>query len=59
MHEIHASLEGEDDAAAAPGVAAKAGVSFAGILVQIAIIDIVFSLDSVITAVGHGRRRDR
>jgi predicted tellurium resistance membrane protein TerC len=52
VHEIHASLEGEDDADETPGAAAKAGVSFAGILVQIAIIDIVFSLDSVITAVG-------
>jgi len=52
VHEIHASLEGEDDVAEAPGAAAKAGVSFGGILVQIAILDIVFSLDSVITAVG-------
>jgi predicted tellurium resistance membrane protein TerC len=46
--EIHASLEGagNDERAAprAPG--------FYGTLVQIAIIDIVFSLDSVITAVG-------
>ncbi len=52
VHEIHASLEGEDDAADAPGTAVRAGVSFGGILVQIAILDIVFSLDSVITAVG-------
>jgi predicted tellurium resistance membrane protein TerC len=52
VHEIHASLEGEDDVADSPGAAARAGVSFAGILVQIAILDIVFSLDSVITAVG-------
>ena len=34
------------------GRAAKAGVSFAGVLAQIAVLDIVFSLDSVITAVG-------
>ncbi len=48
VHEIHNSLEGVDDEhAGAPAVA-----SFAGVLVQIAIIDIVFSLDSVITAVG-------
>jgi predicted tellurium resistance membrane protein TerC len=55
VHEIHNSLEGEDDVSAASqgGAAANvAGVSFAGVLVQIAIIDIVFSLDSVITAVG-------
>lgn len=49
VHEIHASLEGEHEEEGAAG-AAKA--SFAGVLVQIAIIDIVFSLDSVITAVG-------
>ncbi|MDD2806883.1 MAG: TerC family protein, partial [Elusimicrobiales bacterium] len=49
VHEIHASLEGEEDAATGKA-AAKA--AFAATLVQIAIIDIVFSLDSVITAVG-------
>jgi predicted tellurium resistance membrane protein TerC len=48
--EIHNSLEGaEHEAGAAAGAA---GASFAGVLIQIAIIDIVFSLDSVITAVG-------
>ncbi|WP_293372676.1 TerC family protein [Nevskia sp.] len=37
----------------APGSAAgAAGVTFAGVIVQIMILDIVFSLDSVITAVG-------
>jgi predicted tellurium resistance membrane protein TerC len=49
VHEIHASLEGEEDVATGKA-AAKA--AFAATLVQIAIIDIVFSLDSVITAVG-------
>jgi predicted tellurium resistance membrane protein TerC len=44
--EIHASLEGEEERHG-PGA-----VSFWGLLVQIAVIDIVFSLDSVITAVG-------
>lgn len=48
VHEIHNSLEGEDEA---NEVNARAA-SFGGVLVQIAIIDIVFSLDSVITAVG-------
>lgn len=46
-HEIHASLEGidhESPAAVAAGVGA--------VLIQIALLDVVFSLDSVITAVG-------
>ena len=47
--EIWESLEGaEDTGADKPGAVASYGM----ILVQIAIIDIVFSLDSVITAVG-------
>ena len=46
--EIHASLEGAgDDEHAGPRAA-----GFYGTLVQIAVVDIVFSLDSVITAVG-------
>jgi predicted tellurium resistance membrane protein TerC len=48
VHEIHNSLEGAEEASAA---GAAAG-TFGGILVQIALIDLVFSLDSVITAVG-------
>ena len=52
VHEIHNSLEGESDTGEGGSAAAAARVSFAGVLVQIAIIDIVFSLDSVITAVG-------
>lgn len=47
-HEIHNSFEIDGEAAAA-GVAAS---TFGSVLVQIAILDIVFSLDSVITAVG-------
>jgi len=46
-HEIHYALEGEGEEAHAGGAA-----TFGGVLAQIAIIDIVFSLDSVITAVG-------
>ena len=49
-HEIHGSLEGEDqdqDAAAKRGFP-----GFTATVLQIGIIDIVFSLDSVITAVG-------
>ncbi len=47
VHEIHNALEGEDEERGG-----GASVTFAGVLAQIAIIDIVFSLDSVITAVG-------
>jgi predicted tellurium resistance membrane protein TerC len=46
-HEIHARIEGEEDHASA-----RRAASFSGVLVQIALLDIVFSLDSVITAVG-------
>jgi predicted tellurium resistance membrane protein TerC len=45
--EIHGSLEGESEQRDAKGKA-----SFLSVITQIAIIDIVFSLDSVITAVG-------
>jgi len=48
VHEIHNSLEGEEE----EHHAGAAGATFGGVLVQIAIIDIIFSLDSVITAVG-------
>ncbi len=46
-HEIHNSLEGMEDHG--PAVVAT---SLAMVLTQIAVLDIVFSLDSVITAVG-------
>jgi predicted tellurium resistance membrane protein TerC len=45
--EIHGTLEGTEDERKTPVYS-----SFAAIVVQIAIIDIVFSLDSVFTAVG-------
>jgi predicted tellurium resistance membrane protein TerC len=47
-YEIHDKLEGE---VAGPGTA-RAPASFAGVIVQILLLDLVFSLDSVITAVG-------
>jgi predicted tellurium resistance membrane protein TerC len=47
--EIHHNVEGEGESV---GQAAAASVSFAGVVIQIGIMDIVFSLDSVITAVG-------
>ena len=46
-HEIHGSLEGEEGHSAA-----KVYASFASVIIQIMLLDIVFSLDSVITAVG-------
>ncbi len=46
-HEIHDKLEGADGQAS-PRVAP----SFSGVIVQILLLDIVFSLDSVVTAVG-------
>lgn len=49
--EIHHNLE--SDGHAQPDISVqKAGASFFGIVSQIAILDIVFSLDSVITAIG-------
>ena len=48
VSEIHGTMEGEE--AHAGGAVKHAG--FLSVLVQIAVIDIVFSLDSVITAVG-------
>ena len=50
VHEIHNSLEGENDGDA--GAVAAATTTFGAVIAQIAVIDIVFSLDSVITAVG-------
>jgi predicted tellurium resistance membrane protein TerC len=46
-YEIHDKLEGEEGHGSA-----KVAASFASVIVQIMLLDIVFSLDSVITAVG-------
>jgi predicted tellurium resistance membrane protein TerC len=46
-HEIHGSLEGEEG-----HKSTKIYPSLVGVLIQIMLLDIVFSLDSVITAVG-------
>jgi len=46
-HEIHEKLEGDEGHASA-----KVVTSFGAVIVQILLLDIVFSLDSVITAVG-------
>jgi len=46
-HEIHNKLEGEDG-----HKTAGMNVTFTSVLIQIMLLDVVFSLDSVITAVG-------
>ena len=48
VHEIHGALEGAEGGQHF----VPAHASFTSVLIQIAIVDIVFSLDSVITAVG-------
>jgi predicted tellurium resistance membrane protein TerC len=47
-HEIHDKLEAEDTG----GHAARAVTSLTAVVLQVMLIDIVFSLDSVITAIG-------
>jgi predicted tellurium resistance membrane protein TerC len=46
-HEIHEKMEGHGE-----GTVSRAAASFAGVIVQILLLDVVFSLDSVITAIG-------
>ncbi|MHC1766631.1 MAG: TerC family protein [Verrucomicrobiia bacterium] len=50
-HEIHDRLEGEDGA-----VTSRIAPAFGAVIVQIMLLDVVFSLDSVITAVGLVRQ---
>ena len=54
VHEIHGNMEGEQHGEG-HGVA-RAAVTFTSVIVQIILIDIVFSLDSVITAVGMAQQ---
>ncbi len=49
--EIHEKLEGEEGVASEP-----TNSSFLGIIIQITLLDIIFSLDSVITAIGMANR---
>ncbi|MEE9450310.1 MAG: TerC family protein [Ignavibacteriaceae bacterium] len=46
-HEIHSKLEGEEEVHKVKGK-----VTFLSVIIQITLLDIIFSLDSVITAVG-------
>ncbi len=47
-HEIHNDIEGDDGA----GLLAGADAGFLAIILQIALIDLVFSIDSIVTAIG-------
>ncbi len=49
-HEIHEKLEGEDGSATT-----RLSPTFMSVLIQIMMLDIVFSLDSVVTAVGMAK----
>jgi predicted tellurium resistance membrane protein TerC len=51
-HEIHSKLEGDEEG----GAVKKVAPSFASVITQIMLLDIIFSLDSVITAVGMSNR---
>lgn len=47
VHEVHGALEGAHGARSA-----KVGATFSSVIVQVLLLDLVFSIDSVITAVG-------
>jgi predicted tellurium resistance membrane protein TerC len=49
-HEIHAEIEARDEGSADDGVAP--GRAFLWVVTQLALVDLVFSLDSIITAIG-------
>ena len=51
VHEVHDKIEGHTGQREV-----AATVTFAGVLAQIAVLDIIFSLDSVITAVGMAKQ---
>ena len=52
--EIHANLEGEDSNADEKKIGKK--VTFGSVIIQIMLLDIVFSIDSVITAIGLAKQ---
>jgi predicted tellurium resistance membrane protein TerC len=51
VHEIHAKFEGDEH-----GQEVRVAAGFYSVLAQIAVLDIIFSLDSVITAIGMAER---
>jgi predicted tellurium resistance membrane protein TerC len=48
-HEIHAEVEVQDESEGGPSAAAQ---SFLVVILQLIVIDLIFSLDSIITAIG-------
>jgi predicted tellurium resistance membrane protein TerC len=49
-HEMHAEIEGPDERAQA--AASATGAAFSAVIAQIVAIDLVFSIDSIVTAIG-------
>ncbi len=49
--EMHAAMEGEDDPAE-EGASAVAGRAFGLVIAQVAMLDLIFSIDSILTAIG-------
>jgi len=49
-HEMHAEVESAGEGAA--GAPSSTRRAFAGIIVQVVVIDVVFSIDSIVTAIG-------
>jgi predicted tellurium resistance membrane protein TerC len=52
--EIHSNLEGEESHAESKNI--RENITFGGVIVQIMLLDIVFSIDSVITAIGLAKQ---
>jgi predicted tellurium resistance membrane protein TerC len=50
VHEMHAEIEARDDPST--GDESPTGKAFLSVVMQLALIDLVFSLDSIITAIG-------
>ena len=50
--EIHEKVTHEEDMSGVPAFSGKKKMTFSGVILQIMVLDIIFSLDSVITAVG-------
>jgi predicted tellurium resistance membrane protein TerC len=54
--EIHAAVEGGDDGEDGGSMTRARSFGILGVIVQIALVDVVFSLDSVFTAIGFAQR---
>jgi predicted tellurium resistance membrane protein TerC len=51
-HEIHAEVEARDEEPVAPTDGAAANAAFSLVIIQLVAVDMVFSLDSILTAIG-------